>query len=455
MKQILSRRELFRLAFSAGSLAFAAKLSRFGMINAFAQTTTANDYKALVCVFLFGGNDSNNLVVPLDSAHYSLYSKIRGTLALPQSNLTTIQTNSQGDYGLHSQLKDLQPIYASGNLAIVANVGSLVAPLKRQEYLANKVPVPSNLFSHADQQAQWQTCIPEGFATTGWAGRLADQINLMKMNNPSTFPAFISVSGNTLMGTGQTTRAGSVIPNSTLGLKGFDNSAAAKARLGALQELLTFDSGATLIQQANRTMKNGLDDSAALNQALASAKALPYTFPTTSIGAQLQQVARLVQVSSQMGMRRQIFFCSLGGFDTHTNQLTDQNNLYGQLGPALAVFHQTMQSLPQGSQVTTFTESDFGRTLQPNTNGGTDHAWGSHHFVMGDAVKGGDMFGTFPVLDLSGPDDAGGEGRWIPTTSIDQYGATLAAWFGVKSQDLHMVFPNIFNFSPQTLPFIQ
>jgi uncharacterized protein (DUF1501 family) len=449
----ISRRELFRLAFSAGSLAAAARIGRFGIINAFAQTA-ANDYRALVCVFLFGGNDSNNLIVPIDGARYSLYSRIRGTLALPQTNLTPIQTNTQGSYGLHSQLKDLQPIYESGNLAFVANVGTLVAPLKRQDYLGQKVPLPSNLFSHSDQQAQWQTSIPNGYATTGWGGRLADQISLMRINDAPSFPAFISVSGNSIMGTGSATRAGSVIPNSVPGLKGFGTSAAARARMGALQELLTLDSGATLIQEAQRTMKNGLDDSAVLNQALAGAQALPLTFPSTSIGNQLQQVAKLIQVSSQLGMRRQILFCSLGGFDTHTNQLNDQNALYGQLGPALAVFHQTMQSLPQGSQVTTFTESDFGRTLQPNTNGGTDHAWGSHHLVMGGAVRGRDMYGTFPVLDLGGSDDAGFEGRWIPTTSIDQYGATLASWFGVQPQDLHLVFPNIYNFNPRTLAFI-
>ncbi len=451
-----NRREFFRLVFSVGGVGLMSQLNRLGLVNAFAQAAAPGDYKALVCIFLFGGNDGNNLVVPLDSAQYANYANIRKNLALPAASLVGVSTKSQGDFGLHPQLKDLQPIFASGDLAVVANVGSLIAPLTRQAYLANETPVPVNLFSHSDQQNQWQTSIANGYSGTGWGGRLADQVNQLNLNPSSRFPTFISVSGNSLMGSGASTRAASVIPNAPLGLRGFSSSAASQARLEAFQELLTLESGAALIHQASRTMQEGLADDATLTQALAGAKPLPYTFPATSIGAQLGEVARLVQVSGVLGMNRQIFFCSLGGFDTHTAQVATQDRLFSQLGPALAVFYQTMQALPQGGQVTVFTESDFSRTFEPNTNGGSDHAWGSHHLVLGGAVNGGDMYGRFPVLDLGASDDAGSQGRWIPTTSIDQYGATMATWFGVGGQNLDTVFPNLKNFAPDSiLPFMK
>lgn len=213
MREKQSRREFCRLALSIAGLGVFGRLSRFGLINAFAQSASSNDYKALVCLFLFGGNDSNNMLVPLDGAQNGLYSALRKNLALPLGNLAVIETRTQGSYGLHAQLKDLQPVFESGNLAVVANVGSLVNPLNRQSYLTNSMPRPSNLFSHADQQTQWQTSIPSGFATTGWAGRVADQIRLLGMNDRSGFPPFISVSGNSIMGTGEQSRAATVIPN--------------------------------------------------------------------------------------------------------------------------------------------------------------------------------------------------------------------------------------------------
>ena len=445
-----TRRDFFRTAAGAAGLGLASHFSRLGRLNAFAAPS--GDYRALVCVFLFGGNDTNNTLVPLDPAQYAAYAQIRKQLALPASSLNPIRTSANAAYGLHAQLKDFKTLYDSKNLAVVANVGSLVQPINRASYLARNAPVPGNLFSHSDQQMQWQTSIPDQFGTTGWAGRIADRMDFM---NPGTsFPAFVSVAGNAILGVGESTRPATVIPNAPLGLRGFNSTSASVARLNALNDLLTMDSGATLIHQSANILSDGLHDTATLARAVSGAPAFVTAFPQTSIGAQFQQVAKLIQVRSAMGMNRQIFFCSLGGFDTHTNQLADQDRLYAQLGPALAAFYNSTVELGVDSNVTTFTESDFSRTFQPNTNGGTDHAWGSHHIVMGGAVKGGDLYGHFPDITPGGPDDAGTEGRWIPSTSIDQYGATLATWFGVPAGQLSAVFPNIANFKTADLGFL-
>ena len=210
----------------------------------------------------------------------------------------------------------------------------------------------------------------------------------------------------------------------------------------------------TLVHAANGALQQGIHDDEELRKALTGATPLTTTFPATGIGQQLLQVARMIQVREQLGMSRQIFFASLGGFDTHTGQLNDQDSLYNQISPAIVAFNDAMLELGTAQKVTLFTESDFSRTFQPNSNGGTDHAWGAHHFVLGAAVRGGDLYGRFPVLALGGPDDAGAEGRWIPSVSVDQYAATLAAWFGVGVEDLNTVFPNLSNFPDWNVGFM-
>jgi uncharacterized protein (DUF1501 family) len=446
---VFTRRGFVRIgAATVGSLA----LRPFGLLPALAQS--GPDYRALVCVFLFGGNDSNNSVIPMDDASSQAYQSIRGNLALTGSDLTaTVSSASGAPLAFHAKLAEIASLFSTKELAVVANVGSLVEPLTRDQYRQSGAPIPSNLFSHADQQLQWQTSVAQGNSSTGWGGRAADYIASQNINAPG-FPAVVSVAGNSLLGAGAATQPAAVAPGQSLQLKGFSDATASQARWNALNSLLKLDSGVSLVQTANNTLANSIGDAAALGTALANAPALKTQFPKTNLGAQLQQVAQIIQVQAALGMRRQIFFCSLGGFDTHTNEIATHNNLYPQLSPAVAAFYGATQELGIAQNVTTFTESDFSRTLQPTSGGGSDHAWGSHHFVLGGAVQGGQIFGAFPTFALGGPDDADVRGRWIPTTAIDQYGATLCSWFGIPDSALATVFPNFSNFGSKKLGFL-
>ncbi|HXA64962.1 MAG TPA: DUF1501 domain-containing protein [Bryobacteraceae bacterium] len=446
---MFTRRGFIRIgAASVGSLA----LRPFGVLPALAQS--GPDYRALVCIFLFGGNDSNNTVVPMDDTNFQAYTSIRGNLALAQASLTpTVYTASGAPYAFHGKLTEVASLFSSKELAVVANVGSLVQPLTRSQYQAQQAPIPSNLFSHSDQQLQWQTSVAQGHSATGWAGRAADYIASQNFNS-SKFPTFFSLAGNSLEGAGVSTQPVALSPGQSLQLAGFNSSAASQARLSALNSLLTLGSGVSLVQAADDTISNSIADANALSAALAKSTTLKTQFPKSSLGAQLLQVAQIIQVQADLGMRRQIFFCSLGGFDTHTNEFNTHNTLYPQLSPALAAFYDATQELGVAQNVTTFTESDFSRTFQPTSGDGSDHAWGSHHLVVGGAVQGGQVFGKFPTFELAGPDDADVRGRWIPTTSIDQYGATLCSWFGIPDSALTSVFPNFGNFNSQKLGFL-
>ena len=442
---MLSRRGFIRAgAATVGTLA----LRPFGLLPALAQSSA--NYRALVCVFLFGGNDSNNTVIPMDDASYQAYTSIRGSLALSASELTpTVYSVSNAPFAFHGKLAEVAGMFSSKELAVVANAGSLVQPLTRSQYQGSQAPIPLNLFSHSDQQLQWQTSIAQGNSPTGWAGRAADYLNSQKINS-SNFPAFLSVAGNSLEGQGAATQPVAIAPGQSLALKGF-GSAVSQARSNALTSLLTTDNGLSLVQAANNTMANSQADAVALEAALSKTTAMKTQFPTSSLGAQLQQVAQIIQVQSYLGMSRQIFFCSLGGFDTHAGELEAHNDLYPQLSQALAAFYAATEELGMAQNVTTFTESDFSRTFQPTTTDGSDHAWGSHHLVLGGAVKGGQIYGQFPTFELAGPNDTDTRGRWIPTTSIDQYGATLCSWFGIPDTALAAVFPNFTNFGSQKL----
>jgi uncharacterized protein (DUF1501 family) len=439
-----TRRDFLKLASLAGA-------GRFGAMNALAQGT---DYKALVCIFLFGGCDANNVVVPQASSDYTAYKTIRGSVGLPDNSATLLPVTAANGtpYALSSGFQAIHPLWAQGSLAAVANVGMLVQPTTRAQFLSGAVPVPTNLFSHSDQIIQMQAGTPNSSGGSGWAGRVADQV--ASMNQGVSFPSSISMDGPQLFCRGNAVQSASLIPGFDMqpyGLNVWPDSAS-KARSQGLQEVLAFDSGLTLVQAANKVRQDALALSAMLEN-LQSGPAMTTVFPGTSIGNQLKQVAQIIQLRAQTGLKRQVFFCSLGGFDTHGAQAWAHWDLLKQVAAGLAAFYQSTEELGVADKVTTFTESEFSRTLQPS-GAGSDHGWGGHYLVMGGAVKGGNLYGQFPVMALGGPDDSGSRGVWIPTTALDQYGATLAKWFGLDAPGLAAVFPNLSKFASPDLGFM-
>jgi uncharacterized protein (DUF1501 family) len=449
-QQFRSRRDFLRLGCrTLSTIGAAAAFGQAGLMTARAQSS--NDYKALVCIFLFGGNDANNMLVPNDSATYANYQKIRQNLALPQSSLLTIHDPAtSAAYGLHPSFAPIAPLYnTSKRLALVANAGTLVQPVPRGSNgmpQLSSVQLPVNLYSHSDQQNEWQNAVPQGGVTTGWSGRLADKLAGI---SGGVVPPAISISGNALQLIGQNTQP-STVNTSNFGLV----APAADPGSVALQNMIGLSSGVTLIQAAQSSLKDAIAVAQAVNAAVAGSSSLGVTFANTDIGTQLAQVAKLIQVRAALGATRQIFFCSQGGYDTHSNQLPLQVTLYSNLANALAAFDQAMGVLSVENNVTTFTESDFSRTFQPNGNAGTDHGWGSHALVMGGSVNGGNLYGTFPALTLAGPDDSGTRGTWVPSTSEDQYVGALAKWFGLAQADLDYVFPNLHSFGYQMPAFV-
>jgi uncharacterized protein (DUF1501 family) len=447
----MKRRNFLR---HAGALASTAALGQLGVIAS--RAAIADDYKALVCIFLYGGNDANNMVVPVDSAGYAEYAHARINLALPQADLLPLQEpGGLVRCGFHPTLTGLQGLFNSGSLAVVANVGTLVQPLTRAQYLSPSTQKPATLFSHIDQQHEWQASISNVSSNTGWGGRLADRFN--NLNAGASVPSMVSTGGNNLFVTGAASQALVVPVSGSFGLSGFSTSGPGAARRSALESLLGIDREADLVRAAQDVMTNALANSATLNPILTNtttAASQPFTGLTGNFAQQMLAIAKVIEARSALGAHRQVFLATLGSFDTHANELNEQQALFAQLDPALTAFNAAMTVIGAGSAVTTFTLSDFSRTLGGNTDDGTDHAWGSHHLVMGGAVHGGQFYGTMPTLALGGPDDEGAQGRWIPTIAVDQYAATLASWFGADATALAAVLPNLAAFSPRNLGFV-
>jgi uncharacterized protein (DUF1501 family) len=470
-----NRRKFLKKSCAALSMtALATQMRHFGMVNVLAQeklddTAAAPEveYRALVCVFLSGGNDSNNVIIPNYDEGYNLYAAARSAqqLAIPRASLLPVTPPSMGGqvYGFHPSMTDLHGLYGQGKLAVVCNVGSLTQPLTRAQYQSG-APRPYQLFSHSDQVEQFRTAVSSHKVLSGWGGRTADRTT--GLNVGAAIPMITSIAGATVFSVGDTTSPLIVAPsptplNQVLALNGFGTAADETTRRTSMNNIRGLDLNYTMIQNTSVETQKALNVSAQLSQD----PPLTVTFPNTTLGNQLRQVAKLMKFRTQLNMSRQVFYVQLGGFDTHSGQIAGQASLWTQISQALKAFYDETVAQGIASQVTTFTVSDFNRTFNPGTTGinaGSDHGWAGHHLVMGGAVAGGNFYGSptsngtyFPTLVNNGPDDAETRGRFVPSVAIEQYASTLARWYGLTDTDIPLVFPNITNFSTSNLGFMQ
>jgi uncharacterized protein (DUF1501 family) len=525
----LSRREFFRRAACAGvgMTATYCAIRDLRLINAAVAAESTTDYKALVCIFLNGGNDSNNLLVPTDSTSYQAYAAGRSQLAIPSASLLPLTLASSTDshtYGVHPECGELQQRFNGGRAAFVANVGTLLYPITRAQYVAKPriVPIPPQLFSHNDQVVQWMTSIPDQDSRAGWGGRVADLVNSMNStaSNGQSVSMSISLAGVNTFEVGNVVNEYNCSTNGPIGI----SDSAVSLNVPEINNVLTgFRSASTgtyttgindiplqpatpTVPQANLyeraaagATRRAMDNYVAVNAAIAPTAdqtGNPFfknptnaavdlfrfnyprasaTFPNSSLMNQLKMVARLIAGRKTLGHRRQVFFVSVGGYDLHDTQATKVNattldpttgshaKLFSELSQALGAFQTAIDQLrtsanaqlklDAGDNVTAFTISDFGRTFPMNGTYGSDHGWGSHHIVTGDGVAGGRVYGTFPTLAVNTGDDTD-TGRWIPKTSVDEYSATLAKWFGVAPSNLPTIFPNLNRFASPDLGFM-
>ncbi len=447
MKQDFSRRNFLKLT---ASTSLVAALGQFES----AAAAQAVDYKALVCIFLFGGNDGHNMVIPLAASEFPTYQAKRGGLALTGNHLLPITTTNGGQYAFNYGLVEMQQLFQQGKLAVIANTGMLNQPTTQQQYAQNSVPLPTQLFSHSDQVVQMQTGLA---ANTGWGGRICDAVQANNAN--TTFPASISFNGAALFCNGQAVSGTSLQPGNDLSQYAMNAwpQAATDARANAQKQMVALNNSNRLVAAADKTMS----DTWALNallKGIGNNGGLQTVFPSCQLGNQLKDIAKYISLRVQTGVGRQVFFCGLGGFDTHSGQDYQQWFLLQQLSQALKAFYDATVEMGIANRVTAFTLSDFGRSLQPSGTG-SDHGWGSHYLALGGAVLGSQIYGKFPLLNQADsaydPNAfADNRGVLLPSTSLAQYGATLAKWFGVAPAQLTGLFPELANFGQQDLGFL-
>jgi len=445
---------------STGVLSALAQMRLMGAVASPSSIVSASgavesDFRALVCLFLNGGNDTNNVVVPRDTSAHNAYAAARGNLAVERSDLLDLNpmTTDGRSWGLHPSLASVQELFVGGQLAVLANVGTLLYPTTKTQYEAGSVPLPPQLFSHSDQSVQWQSGVADQAFQTGWGGRLADLTNAFNENNQISMN--ITLDGKNSFQVGRDVVQYAVRPEGPLNLWWHDDpdeDASAATRIEALRDGQGHEHTNLLRAAVGETTDCALENSELPGGILAAADPLTTAFPDSDLGGQLGMMARLISVREQLGLRRQVFFARLGGWDLHDSQVGAHEQLLSELADAMKAFYDATAELGVANDVTTFTASDFGRTLVTNGDG-SDHGWGSHHFIMGGAVRGGDFYGNMPDLAVGGPDDVN-HGRWIPTVSVDEYNATLARWFGVSDSDMPLILPNIGRFAQPDLGFL-
>ena len=455
-----SRRAFLRRASLLSMAGTAAPFALNLAAMAQAAAATASDYKALVCVFLYGGNDYANTLVPYDANGYAAYQQLRPNLAYARSALdatalkpATAPLDRNGaphQYALAPELSKLATLFDAGKLGVMLNVGTLVQPTTRQQYLDRSVALPPKLFSHNDQQSIWQSSSPEG-AASGWGGRMGD---LFESGNGNATFTCVNVSGNAVYLSGKEAVQYQVSTNGAVPINGIKSPLfGSSACSDALRTLISQPRTQLLEAEYTRVTARSINANSALTSALGSSPVLSTPFTAgNGLADQLKMVARMIGAAPALGLKRQVFFVSMGGFDTHDGLTTVHPKLLAAVGDALSSFYNATVELGVANKVTAFTASDFGRTLNVNVDG-SDHGWGSMHFMLGGAVKGKSLYGTAPVVADGGPDDVG-QGRLLPSTSVDQYAATLGSWFGISDSELLTLLPNLGNFNQRNLGFL-